>query len=367
MNSFGRLLRVTSFGESHGPGIGCVVDGLPAGLPVDLVQIQQELDRRRPGQSALTTQRREADRADILSGVYEGRTTGAPVCLFIKNEDARPADYAHLAEAYRPSHADYTYDAKYGLRDPRGGGRASARATATWVAAAALVRPWLASRGIAVDAWVSQVGEIALPTDYSPSPESLLFREQNPVRCPAPAYAERMEALIAQVRDEGDTLGGCVSAHITGLPVGLGEPLHDKLHARLAQAMLTINAVKGFEYGAGFAAAAARGSALNDVFLPDGNGGITTASNHSGGIQGGITNGQPVTFRVAFKPVATLLRPQTSVNAAGEAVTLAGRGRHDPCVVPRAVPIVEAMALLVVADFVLLATNGQPHNTSQPS
>ena len=354
MNTFGRLLRVTAFGESHGPGIGCVVDGLPAGLGVDLEAVQRELNRRRPGQSPLTTQRQEADRVEALSGIYEGRTTGAPVCLFIKNEDARPADYAQIAEAYRPSHADYTYEAKYGLRDPRGGGRASARATAAWVAAAALVRPWLAAQGISVQAWVSQVGTVALPAGYQPGPEGLLFRESHPTRCPDPATAARMEALIAQVRDEGDTIGGICSARITGLPPGLGEPLHDKLHARLAQAMLTINAAKGFEYGAGFAAAAERGSQLNDVFITEADGRIGTRTNHSGGIQGGISNGQEIPFRVAFKPVATLLQAQQTVNRAGEAITLTPKGRHDPCVLPRAVPIVEAMALLVVADFRLL-------------
>lgn len=355
MNSLGRLLRVTTFGESHGPGIGCVVDGLPAGLPIDMAAVQHELDRRRPGQSALTTQRREADVAEVLSGLYDGHTTGAPVTLFIRNQDARPADYAHLSEAFRPSHADYTYKAKYSVRDPRGGGRASARATAAWVAAAALVRPWLGHQGISVDAWVSKVGPLALPAGYAPGTEALAFREQTPVRCPDPALAADMAALIAQVRDEGDTIGGVVSAHIQGLPVGLGEPLHDKLHARLAQAMLTINAAKGFEYGAGFAAAEARGSALNDSFYQDPAGHIRTRTNHSGGIQGGISNGEAISFRVAFKPVATLLQPQESVDVTGKPVTLPARGRHDPCVVPRAVPIVEAMALLVVADFVLLA------------
>ena len=355
MNSFGRLLRVTTFGESHGPGIGCVVEGLPAGLPIDLAAVQRELDRRRPGQSALTTQRREADTVDVLAGLYEGRTTGAPVALFIRNQDARPADYAHLEQAFRPSHADYTYQAKYGLRDPRGGGRASARATAAWVAAAALVRPWLAGQGIAADAWVSQVGPLALPPGYLPGPEALAYREQNPVRCPDTTLAAQMEALIAQVRDEGDTIGGVVSARITGLPPGLGEPLHDKLHARLAQAMLTINAAKGFEYGAGFASAASRGSALNDIFYTDAEGRTRTRTNHSGGIQGGISNGEAVPFRVAFKPVATLLQPQPSIDAAGNPVTLPARGRHDPCVLPRAVPIVEAMALLVVADFMFLS------------
>ncbi len=355
MNSLGRLLRVTTFGESHGPGIGCVVDGLPAGLPIDLEAVQHQLDRRRPGQSNITTQRREADLVEVLSGLYDGRTTGAPLTLFIRNQDARPQDYAALAEAFRPSHADYTYQAKYGVRDPRGGGRASARATAAWVAAAALVRPWLGQQGITVDAWVSQVGPLALPAGYVPGTEALVFREQNPVRCPDKDTAARMEALITQVRDEGDTIGGVISARIQGLPVGLGEPLHDKLHARLAQAMLTINAAKGFEYGAGFAAAAARGSALNDSFYQDAEGQIRTRTNHSGGIQGGISNGEAIPFRVAFKPVATLLQPQESIDATGKPVTLPARGRHDPCVVPRAVPIVEAMALLVVADFVLLA------------
>jgi len=354
VNSFGRLLRVTTFGESHGMGVGCVVDGLPAGLGIDLASIQREVDRRRPGQSAITTQRREADTIEVLAGVYEGATTGAPVALFIRNQDARPEDYAHLEDTYRPSHADYTYEAKYGVRDPRGGGRASARATAAWVAAGALVRPLLAAKGISVDAWVSQVGTIALPTTYVPTKDDLQYREQNPVRCPDAAKAIEMQALIEHIRDEGDTIGGILSARITGMPIGLGEPLHDKLHARLAQAMLTINATKGFEYGDGFAAAAMRGSQANDLFTTKDDGTLRTLTNHSGGIQGGISNGEDIPFRVAFKPVATLLQAQPSINREGEPVTLPPRGRHDPCVVPRAVPIVEAMAMLVIADFLLL-------------
>jgi len=354
VNTFGNLLRVTTFGESHGPGVGCIVDGLPAGLPIDLDEVQHQLARRRPGQSAITTQRSEADAPEVLSGLYEGRTTGAPVALFIRNTDARPQDYSQIAQSFRPSHADYTYEAKYGNRDPRGGGRSSARATAAWVAAAALVRPWLASMGILAEAWVSQVGPIVLPADYLPTAGDLALGELHPTRCPHPALAAKIEELITQVRDAGDTIGGVVAARISGLPVGLGEPLHDKLHARLGQAMLTINAVKGFEYGDGFAMAALRGSQANDSFIAT-EGGIRTATNHSGGIQGGISNGEQVPFRVAFKPVATLLQAQETVTISGQPTTLAARGRHDPCVLPRAVPIVEAMALLVVADFVLLS------------
>lgn len=352
-SSFGRIFRLTTFGESHGPALGLILDGVPAGLALSEADIQQQLDRRRPGQSALTTPRQEADRIEILSGLFEGRTTGAPLGMLIRNSDAKSADYEAFRHTYRPSHADYTYTAKYGFRDHRGGGRSSARETAARVAAGAVAQVWLRQQGITVQAWVSQVGTIALPLDADELDLSLV--ESNPVRCPDPATAARMQAAIEEVRSAGDTLGGVVSARIQGLPVGLGEPVFDKFHQRLGSAMLSINAVKGFEYGSGFAGVALKGSQHNDAFEPDGQGGVRTRSNHSGGVQGGITNGAPVDFRVAFKPVATIRQAQDTLDDQGHAVKIEGKGRHDPCVLPRAVPIVEAMAALVVADFLLLA------------
>ena len=351
MNTFGRNLRITTFGESHGAAIGVVIDGLPAGINFDEVAIQADLDRRRPGQSAIVTQRQETDTFSILSGVFEGKTMGTPILLLIGNNDARTQDYAHLREAFRPSHADYTYFHKYGgFHDYRGGGRSSARETAARVAAGAVAKLLLRQHNISITAYVQQIGAIVATTDYA----TLDFAniEKTPVRCPDLAVAAEMLELVRTVKKAGDTVGGVVQCVIQGCPVGLGEPIFDKLHARLAAAMLGIPAAKGFEYGSGFAGAAMFGSAHNDIFVRQ-NDTVQTLTNHSGGIQGGISNGMDIPFRVAFKPVATLLRPQPSIDAQGNAITLQGRGRHDPCVLPRAVPIVEAMAALVVADFLL--------------
>lgn len=352
MNTFGQLFRLTTFGESHGPGIGGVIDGMPAGIEVDLDLLQSELNRRRPGQSALTTSRKEADRVELLSGVFEGRTTGCPIGFLVRNENQHSSDYDNLRHVFRPSHADFTYQTKYGVRDHRGGGRTSARETIARVVGGAFAKMLLQQHGISVRAYTSQVGPIALEGTYADYDLSLV--ESNPVRCPDPVTAEKMAQLIAEVKAEGDTIGGVISAVITGCPVGLGEPVFGKLHAQLGAAMLGINAVKGFEYGEGFAGVTARGSEQNDVFLPQEGGGIAVMTNHSGGIQGGLSNGQPIYFRVAFKPVATLLREQQTVDDQGKSVTLKARGRHDPCVLPRAVPIVEAMAAMVIADNFLL-------------
>ncbi len=352
MNTFGQRFRITTFGESHGAAVGVTIDGCPAGLTVAIEAIQHELDRRRPGQSRLTTQRREADAVEILSGVFESRSTGAPIALLIRNEDARSKDYAHIAEAYRPSHADYTYQVKYGHRDYRGGGRSSARETAARVAAGAIAKQLLATVGVEVRAYVSQVGDLVLPAPYTDL--DLDRTDDNPVRCPDPEMAQRMAALIDRVRLERDTIGGVVTGVIRHVPPGLGQPVFDKLHARLGFAMLGINAVKGFEYGSGFAGVAQRGSAHNDAFYQE-EGRIRTRTNHSGGVQGGISNGEDIYFRVAFKPVATIMQDQESVGHDGQPTVVGGRGRHDPCVVPRAVPIVEAMAALVMADAWLLA------------
>ena len=352
MNTFGNILRLTTFGESHGPGVGGVIDGFPAGVEVDLDFIQAELDRRRPGQSALTTARKESDRVEFLSGIFEGRTTGCPIGFLVRNENQHSADYENLRHLYRPSHADYTYQMKYGVRDHRGGGRSSARETVSRVVAGAFAMLALRHYGIRVTAYTSQVGPIALtggPDDYD-----LAEAERNPVRCPDPDVAEQMAHLIAEVKAEGDTIGGIITGVITGCPVGLGQPVFGKLHAALGAAMLSINAVKGFEYGEGFAGVTARGSEQNDVFVPDGKGGITTLTNHSGGIQGGLSNGQTIRFRVAFKPVATLLREQQTVDDRGQSTIVKARGRHDPCVLPRAVPIVEAMAAMTILDHLLL-------------
>lgn len=352
MNTFGNILRLTTFGESHGPGVGGVIDGFPAGVEVDLDFIQAELDRRRPGQSALTTARKESDRVEFLSGIFEGRTTGCPIGFLVRNENQHSADYENLRHLYRPSHADFTYATKYGLRDHRGGGRTSARETIARCVGGAMAKLALRHYGIRVTAYTSQVGAIALtggPDDYD-----LAEAERNPVRCPDPDVAEQMAHLIAEVKAEGDTIGGIITGVITGCPVGLGQPVFGKLHAALGAAMLSINAVKGFEYGEGFAGVTARGSEQNDVFVPDGKGGITTLTNHSGGIQGGLSNGQTIRFRVAFKPVATLLREQQTVDDRGQSTIVKARGRHDPCVLPRAVPIVEAMAAMTILDHLLL-------------
>lgn len=348
-NTFGKIFSVTTFGESHGEGVGAVIDGCPAGLPIDESFIQRELDRRRPGQSSITTQRKETDQVKILSGVFEGKTTGAPLALFIANEDARSKDYSHLADTYRPSHADYTYEKKYGLRDHRGGGRSSARETAARVAAGTVAKMLLQTAGIQVHAYVSRVGDIEAP-HYTQL--DLSKTETNIVRCPDAVTAEKMIALIDKVRLERDTIGGVVTGVIRHAPVGLGEPVFDKLHAALGNAMLGINAVKGFEYGSGFDGTRLRGSEHNDEFINTG-GVIRTSTNHSGGIQGGISNGEDIYFNVAFKPVATIMQDQDSVDRDGNAKVVSGKGRHDPCVVPRAVPIVEAMAALVLADFML--------------
>ena len=352
MNTFGNILRLTTFGESHGPGVGGVIDGFPAGVEVDLDFIQAELDRRRPGQSALTTARKESDRVEFLSGIFEGRTTGCPIGFLVRNENQHSADYENLRHLYRPSHADFTYATKYGLRDHRGGGRTSARETIARCVGGAMAKLALRHYGIRVTAYTSQVGAIALtggPDDYD-----LAEAERNPVRCPDPDVSEQMAHLIAEVKAEGDTIGGIITGVITGCPVGLGQPVFGKLHAALGAAMLSINAVKGFEYGEGFAGVTARGSEQNDVFVPDGKGGITTLTNHSGGIQGGLSNGQTIRFRVAFKPVATLLREQQTVDDRGQSTIVKARGRHDPCVLPRAVPIVEAMAAMTILDHLLL-------------
>lgn len=349
-NSFGTAFRISTFGESHGKGIGVIIDGCPAGLPIDTDFIQHELDRRKPGQSAIVTQRKEEDIVEILSGVFEGKATGTPIAMLIRNADARSKDYSHIADTFRPSHADYTYQEKYGHRDYRGGGRSSARETAARVAAGAIAKLFLETQGIRCTAWVSQVGHLILDTPI----ESLQLdlTEQNDVRCPDPEMATAMIDLIREVRKAGDTIGGVISARITGCPAGVGDPVFDRLHADLGKAMLSINACKGFEYGSGFAGVTLRGSAHNDPFYTE-EGKIKTRTNYSGGIQGGISNGMPIDFRVAFKPVATIIPAQESVNRAGETVAVEGRGRHDPCVLPRAVPIVEAMAAITLADHLL--------------
>ncbi len=348
-NSYGTLFRISTFGESHGPAIGVIIDGCPAGLEIDESYIQAELDRRKPGQSKITTQRKEDDIFKILSGVFEGKSTGTPIAIVIENQDQRSKDYSHIAEAFRPSHADYTYEVKYGNRDYRGGGRSSARETAARVAAGAIAKLFLKKIGVEVNGYVSQVGELKAP-HYTQL--DLSKTEDNIIRCPDPATAEKMIALIDQIRLERDTIGGIVTCVIKNTPVGLGEPVFDKLHAELGKAMLSINAVKGFEYGSGFEGTKLRGSQHNDEFYNEG-GRIRTKTNHSGGIQGGISNGEDIYFNVAFKPVATIMQDQASVDKEGNETTVSGKGRHDPCVVPRAVPIVEAMAALVLVDFVL--------------
>ena len=352
-NSFGQLFRISTFGESHGVAIGVILDGCPAQLPIDLEFIQSELDKRRPGQSKITTQRKESDTVQILSGIFEGKSTGTPIMMLIPNEDQRSKDYSHNTDVYRPSHADYTYDAKYGIRDHRGGGRSSARETAARVAAGAIAKLLLKHHGIEIFAHVSSVGKIVAPNLSGDTIENLLtIREENIVRCADPATANQMIDFIDEVRKDGDTVGGKINCIVRNCPVGLGEPVFDKLHADLGKAMLSINAVHGFEYGSGFGGSEMKGSEHNDIFLT-GTDQPKTLTNFSGGVQGGISNGMEINFTVGFKPVATIMHNQQTINAAGEAAEIKGKGRHDPCVVPRAVVIVEAMAALVLADHLL--------------
>jgi len=351
MNTIGRIFRLTSYGESHGSAIGGVIDGCPAGLKVDLDYIQGELDRRKPGQSHITTQRAENDRVEFLSGIFEGQTTGTPIGFIIRNQDHHSSDYNDLKDVYRPSHADFTYDQKYGMRDHRGGGRSSARETIARVVAGSIAKQLLSGLGITIRAFVSQVGEISLNKSYHEVDFNLI--ESNIVRCPDPETALKMIARIEEAGRNHDTVGGVISGVITGVPSGWGEPVFNKLHADLGHAMLGINAVKGFEYGSGFAGTELSGSQHNDIFVKAGDR-ITTLTNHSGGIQGGISNGQDIYWRVAFKPIATLLKEQKTINRDQQETTVNPKGRHDPCVLPRAVPIVEAMAAIVLADHFLL-------------
>ena len=349
-NTFGHIFSLTTFGESHGAAIGGIVSGCPAGLELETAFIQEELDKRKPGQSSITTQRKESDTVELLSGIFEGKTTGSPIGFIIKNEDQKSKDYDHLQSVYRPSHADYTYEEKYGHRDYRGGGRSSARETACRVVGGAIAKKLLEKYHIDVAAYVSQVGLIKLETPYEQL--DLEKRYNNAVRCPDPHLAEFMEQHIKAIRKKGDSIGGIVNGIIKGTPIGLGEPVFDRLHADLGKAMLSINAVKGFEIGSGFEGVGMKGSEHNDPFIHK-DGKIRTTSNYSGGIQGGISNGEDIYFRIAFKPVATLMKDQSTVDKAGKETTVAGKGRHDPCVVPRAVPIVEAMAAMVIADHFL--------------
>lgn len=346
----GKLFRLVNFGESHGPAIGGVVEGCPSGLKLDLEAIQVELDRRRPGSTPLGTARQEKDTVEFLSGLFEGTTLGTPIAFMMRNKDARSGDYDHLKDSFRPGHADLTWEQKFGIRDHRGGGRASARETAVRVAGGAIARQLLATAGIRVRAWVSQVGEERLLKPYRDLDLGQVFASE--VRCPDQEVAQRMTNLIERVRAEGDTLGGRISCVAQGVPAGLGEPVFDKLHADLGKAMFSINAVKGVQFGSGFDAIAMRGSEHNDAYVAR-SGGLGTETNRSGGVQGGISNGEDILFDVAFKPVSSLMRDQASVDRAGNSVVLEGKGRHDPCVVPRAVPIVEAMACLVLADHLL--------------
>lgn len=349
-NTFGKIFSITTFGESHGLGIGVVIDGCPPGIDIDEGFIQSELDRRRPGQSKIVTQRQENEQFVIQSGIFEGRSTGAPIAIFIPNTDQKSQDYDHLKDTFRPSHADFTYAQKYSIRDHRGGGRSSARETAARVAAGAIAKLVLQKIGIQIFAFVSQVGPIKMKDNNKVDYSAI---ERNIVRCPESNTADAMIDLIAQIKKEGDTIGGMITCHILNCPIGLGAPAFDKLHADLGKAMLSINAAKGFEIGSGFASIEMKGSVHNDIFVVE-NDRIKTATNHSGGIQGGISNGMPITFNVAFKPVATIIKEQNTVDTCGNETTVKGRGRHDPCVVPRAVPIVEAMAALVLVDHWLL-------------
>lgn len=351
-NTFGTLFKLSSFGESHGTALGGVIDGCPAGLKIDLEFIQHELDRRKPGQSHITTQRKESDVVEFLSGIFEGVSTGMPIGFVIKNEDQKSKDYTHIKDTFRPSHADFTYEEKFGLRDYRGGGRSSARETVCRIVAGAIAKLILKEKNISINAFVKQVGKIKL--DKSFEDLDLSKTENNVVRCPDEKTAEQMIAYIEEIKKQGDTVGGLIQCVIKNAPIGLGEPVFDKLHAVLGHAMLSINAVKGFEIGSGFESIDFKGSELNDTFSST-NKKISTKTNNSGGIQGGISNGMPIYFNVAFKPVATIMQDQKSVNKQGEEVILEGKGRHDPCVLPRAVPIVESMAALVMVDFLLLA------------
>ena len=349
-NSFGKIFKISTYGESHGKAIGVIIDGCPSGIKIEELDIQKELDRRKPGQSKITTQRKESDSVQILSGIFNGKTTGSPISLFIKNKDQKSSDYDHISKAFRPSHADYTYHKKYKNRDHRGGGRSSARETANWVAAGAIAKKILKDIGININAYVSKVGTVEIEKAYTEL--DLQNTETNIVRCPDKKYAEKFISIIDQARKNRDTVGGIISCVITGCPVGIGEPIFGKLHAELGKAMLSINAVKGFEYGSGFKGSEMYGSEHNDQFEIKGDK-IKTKSNYSGGIQGGISNGEDIYFNVAFKPVSTIMKDQSSVDSENNKVTVKGKGRHDPCVVPRAVPIVESMAANVLVDLYL--------------
>ena len=351
-NSIGTIFRLTTFGESHGVAIGGVVDGMPAGVDIDISFIQQELNRRRPGQSSITTSRSESDRVELLSGVFEGKSTGAPIGFIVYNENQHSSDYDNMRDVFRPSHADFTYQQKYGIRDHRGGGRTSARITLSRCVAGALAKLVLRQYGINVTAYTMQVGNISIGSDYRRY--DLSVAETNAIRCPDSVKAAEMEELIKEVKADGDTIGGIIQCVVSGCPVGLGSPEFDKLHAVLGKAMLSINAVKGFEYGEGFAGVTQRGSEQNDLFCIDSENNVRMQTNHSGGVQGGLSNGEDIVFRVAFKPVATLLREQPTIDKLGNATTLLARGRHDPCVLPRAVPVVEAMAAIVILDELLI-------------
>lgn len=350
-NTFGNIYRLTSFGESHGPAVGGIIDGFPAGITIDTAFVQEELNRRRPGQSKLTTSRAEPDSIEFLSGIFEGKSTGCPIAFEVRNTNQHSQDYSNIRNLYRPSHSDFTYSMKYGLRDYRGGGRSSARETIARVVAGALAKLALQEVGVTIKAYTSQVGHIKLEHDYTAYDLSTI--EESPVRCPDKEKASQMEALIESVKAEGDTIGGVITCVIQGCPIGLGEPVFGKLHAALGAAMLSINAAKGFAYGQGFDGMELKGSEQNDLFF-NRDGEIAVKTNHSGGIQGGISNGEDIYFKVAFKPVATVLKPQTTVNKEGEEEILQVQGRHDPCVLPRAVPIVEAMAAMTILDYYLL-------------
>lgn len=353
-NSFGQVFKITTFGESHGAAIGVIIDGCPPNIPIDIDFIQLELDKRKPGQSKITTQRKESDSCQILSGIFEGKSTGTPIAILIPNEDQKSKDYDHNKDIFRPSHADFTYQAKYGIRDHRGGGRSSARETAARVAAGAIAKLFLQQYAVEILAHVSSVGKLnASQINFVSAQEFIEKRESNLVRCADIAIADEMIELIDSVRKDGDTIGGKITCTIKNCPVGLGEPVFDKLHADLGKAMLSINAVHGFDYGSGFEGSEMRGSQHNDIFFTNNKGEVKTESNHAGGILGGIASGMDINFRVAFKPVATIMTTQKTVNIAGEASEIKGKGRHDPCVVPRAVAIVEAMAALVIADHLL--------------
>ena len=350
-NSFGNIFKLTTFGESHGVAIGGVIDGCPSGISLDLEQVQYELDRRKPGQSKIVTQRKEGDVVKFLSGIFEGKTTGTPIGFVIENTNAKSKDYSHIKDAYRPSHADYTFDAKYGLRDYRGGGRSSARETASRVVAGAIAKQILAIKGITIRSYVNQIGRISIGNDYKSLDLSTI--DDNEVRCPDQSTAIEMRNHILDVKKKGDTVGGIIQCVVEGTPVGLGEPVFDKLHADLAKAMVSINAVKGFELGAGFDAVKSFGSEQNDEFYLDENQVVKTKTNNSGGIQGGISNGMDIVFRAAFKPVATIIQNQKSIDAYGNEIDVMGKGRHDACVLPRAVPIVDAMSAITILDHLL--------------